>query len=325
MIDLSSYAQGDGSDETAAIQAAIDAVPYGGVLYVPTAPLWYGYTYLVVAKPMTVRGDGWAMSQNSAGFGSANWQAVRGSVLRSMVTAPGPTLLLRQPSTNTLQFNLQDLAVVGPGAGQSTGVEYGGADGGVHDGGCSSHWHNVLIGNFYKDLALWSVEQCGFYDLRLRGCQYGLDILSTACNANWFVGLEVQSAGVVGVRFLEPGNGNTMLGGLFQGNLGDSIRLGGQRNRVLHCWFENLTATGFDVLLTNGHACLIAWNEDHKRPIRVEGPDSGVNYIIGNNANPDVGPELQIVSTVPGQTVVRDNSHFVLRDDTGRVVPYTMP
>lgn len=56
IINLGDYAKGDGSDETAAIQAAFDAIPsanaehFGAELYIPRPPKFYGFSKTILIQ-----------------------------------------------------------------------------------------------------------------------------------------------------------------------------------------------------------------------------------------------------------------------------------
>jgi hypothetical protein len=181
-------ATGDGStDDTVAIQAAIDAVADGGTVWFPSPAVDYKFSTLTVNKSVTLQGAGWQVRANQA-FGHADWANTtynQGSILRS--TATSGVAITCDTTGEVLPYNLRDIAIIGPGSGTSTGIALGSAS----QGAVMGSWHNVMIANFAKGLNLTGAIDNDFIALRLRGNTTGIEFNADVLQ-NSFFDLEVQ-------------------------------------------------------------------------------------------------------------------------------------
>ena len=204
-------ATGDGStDDTVAIQAAIDAVADGGTVWFPSPAVDYKFSTLTVDKAVTLQGAGWQVRANQA-FGHADWANTtfnQGSILRS--TATSGVAITCNKASEALQYSLRDIAIIGPGSGTSTGILLGGATAPV-----MSQWRNVMVANFSKGVDFTGVIDCSFYDLRVRGNTTGIEFDDDTFQ-NAFYNLEVQKA-TDALVFIGAAQ-NDFFGGLVQGN-----------------------------------------------------------------------------------------------------------
>jgi hypothetical protein len=214
-------AVGDGShNDTTAIQAAITAAGAldgsgnnrNGVVFFP--PLPYGDFYLVtstlqVAITVQLLGAGWFQGDNVT-FGTGNYTGsnVSGSVIKSTVTS-NPAIFCQgsvstaqsgspdyglpaAPGGHTGAFNIQNLCLLGPGSGSSTGIAIGeGASFNV-DG----YVENVQVCNFDIGWAINGVENSVFMNWAARGCNTGVAVGGAGTNACVFIDTEVNWATV---------------------------------------------------------------------------------------------------------------------------------
>src|SRR5262249_319357 len=81
LIDLRAFgAKGDGvTDDTAAVKAAIAAVPRGGALFVPFGKFRIT-SAIAIPRSMMIFGTGWTSPQYQTQFGGAGWSRASGSV-----------------------------------------------------------------------------------------------------------------------------------------------------------------------------------------------------------------------------------------------------
>tara|TARA_R110000737_G_scaffold327196_1_gene341340 strand:- start:869 stop:2344 length:1476 start_codon:yes stop_codon:yes gene_type:complete len=317
-------AVGDGvTDDTAAIQAAIDSVVAGGTLYVPASSGHYLYTSLTIAEAITIAGDGFSADQNSATLGAAKWTdgSMSGSVLRSTSTS-GVAITIGQPSLATLQYNFSNIMLLGSATSAVIGtlklVLFG--DSSQSSGSGSSLWSNVCLGNASILMDADNIEQCLFERVSYRGCATGLRITNTACNANSWRACEWQACSTIGVIFTAAGNGNTFDGDLMQGLGADGMSIMGSGNRVANFWVETLSATGDDFILNNSVSTTIENNYNLKNGITLTGSQCGQNRIINNTANADTSTPLVLGSSGGGVlgNYLENNVDFVLTDNNNK-------
>jgi len=302
----------------AAITLAIAATPEGGTLWVP-ADGTYLFTNLLIDRPITIKGEGWHMDQNSTPFGAAKWLTdPKGSILRSTSTV-STAIIIGKPNIITLQYPFKDIAIVGPGTGTSAGFVLGNSA--TNSGSLSTIWTNVLIGNFSIPIKADNIEQCLFTRVVHRGCNIGIDIINTACNANSWRDCEWQACDVAAVKFSVAGGGNTFDGGLSQGNGADGFILTGIKNRIHNIWMEQLNATGFDVKLLNGSIdCEVIGNNNLKNGIKIEGAATQRNVIKHNAANAATSTVITIDAAVTLPNYLEFNTEFTVTDNGGKAV-----
>jgi hypothetical protein len=246
-------ATGDGStDDTDAIQDAIDACSEGGTVFFPYGD--YKYTTLTISKTITLLGVGWHTSVQAA-FGNAGYATgVLGSVLRSTTTS-GTNTIVCQTTGKAPRF--EKLAIVGPGSGTSTAIAFGSSTNYQVWG----RWCDVFIANFYQGVVLTNVEDWTFDSLRLRGISTNALLLQDGgvadpnTNQNVFINYEAQYCGT-GIKFTEAIT-NRFVGGLLQNNTRDIIfkasLLGSVTNTSFDgVWFEGTSTPPIEWDLTDG-------------------------------------------------------------------------
>lgn len=247
-------AKGDGvTDDTVAIQAAIDALPKGGRLLLTSNT--FLYTELTIDNSITIAGQGWycSIKENFGNPGYLLEASMRGSVLRSTKTAAGPSII-SQTSNNGPRF--EGVAVIGPGTGLSRAISFGAGDSYQILG----KWDDVLFANFYQGVVMANVEDYTFDTLRIRGMSTeGLLLESGVAGTNVtqdvFLNLEIQKCGT-GIKATEAA-GCQFYGGLLQGNdigleLAPSAdgRVGGLKFEGF--WYETNMVVDTRLDLTNG-------------------------------------------------------------------------
>ncbi len=244
---------GDGvTDDTAAIQAAIDAVEGegGGIVFFP--PGYWRFSEITIPKGVTLAGVGWDCGATQAPFGDATWEdftRFKGSVLISTATE-GAGISVSSPG-NTNVF-IRDLLILGPGSGDSSGVLLGESVA-SNKGVIGGEVNNVMVANFATCWDLRFVLDCTFISLRARGCEVGFS-LSETTNQNVFVNTEVQFSEVDAILLDESG-GNVFYGGLLQnisGTAGVRIATPGELNTFDGFWCEAFAAGVWCFLLEAG-------------------------------------------------------------------------
>jgi hypothetical protein len=237
-------AKGDGrTDDTRAIQAAIDATLPAGLLRFPNGT--YRFRSLRVIRPITLEGTGWSTVVTGGRMGDHGWlgPGSRGSILRSTVT-DGAALTLGSLTT-VYAFNIRDLALIGPGTGASVGI----ALGSPKSNSDRNNWNNVLVANFSVGAIFVGVEDSTFIGLRFQGDGFGLKLLQNS-TANTFVNAEFVGDGFG--LFLSGAALNTFLGGDFQAD--DTavwILANAESIAFESIWFEQIRANAFNLETTD--------------------------------------------------------------------------
>ena len=183
-----------GTNDTDALQAAINATPRGGTLFLP--PGTFEVTTLTVPTQIKIKGSGWGRSgsasygvrppYNSAGYGV---DALRhGTVIRS--TATTGTALALGTSAREIEAGwvLEDLIIQGPGSGSTVGLSL--------DTVLESSVRNVCIANFSVGLkGLGGNNENNFHDLPIWACETGIQSLVHNNNDWRFFGLTIHNCG----------------------------------------------------------------------------------------------------------------------------------
>ena len=238
-------ATGDGvTDDTVAVQDAIDAAPVGSTVFFPAGT--YKVSSLDLDKNVTLLGVGWRV-QVSQAFGHASYT--------DPLNFDGSVLLVTDTTGYGLDVNatasrrvwLRHLAIIGPGSGTSTGLRCGNASS-MHGG-----LENVGIYNFATLLEAPFLISAAIYDLHLRGCQTGIYApAGGSCNANTWINTDIGFSSSYAIR-IDAGLVNTFQGGTLQNisgtagayTVGDSTHFSG--------WYsEAVTATNSFVLAGTG-------------------------------------------------------------------------
>jgi hypothetical protein len=203
-------AEGDGlTDDTTAIQAAIDAAPAGSTIFAPTGK--YVISTLSITKPLTMKGEG-VTWRGTGTFAHASWaELTRGDGTLFISSATSGAALTYAPSPDSGQVDLQDFGIIGPGSGTSTGLS-------MPAGPARNNLRNVMLGNFSIGLNMACLQN-QIVSLSIRGCSVGLTFGSGA-NANTFIGTDVVAC-VIGIQNGTGGStgatGNVFHGGAIQG------------------------------------------------------------------------------------------------------------
>lgn len=236
-------AVGNGTtDDTAAIQAALNFAQNGQSVYFPTGY----YLFSSVSKIGTVRlvGDGFTNALQ-APFGDSEWSNkgnFSGSVLIS--TATSGTAISMGDAVDTAGplwiFQMQDLMIVGPGTGASTAIKF--------TRGVGHYVQNVLMANFKVGLDLESCQDGTYNKIAAKGCDTGVYLSgSITSNQSVFYNPEIQSYAQYGMRIVSAAL-VSVFGGLFQDAKGSGIGIkteasSGSNNVFKAVWFESTVGT----------------------------------------------------------------------------------
>lgn len=212
-------------DSTANINAAIAATAEGGRLFFPSGT--YKFSTLVLEKGITLRGDGWFNNIN-AEFGHAQWSTLTtgygGTVLKSTATS-GRAIWA---ATAGQRYKFRDLMLLGPGTGDSNGIEIGTAAIGITNP-CISE---VLVANFGgTGYRFYFTQEAMLTAPSSRANRIGFRF-SDASNNNWTVGAEVQFSDTYGIILDTATSSNHFYGGLIQNSTGYGIHTAGNN----HCF-----------------------------------------------------------------------------------------
>ncbi len=205
------------TDDTAAITAAVTAVPDYAELVVPLGVCKSSTSVVLAGKPLTIRGYGWRMNANHP-FGNAVWNdasAITGSVIRFTAATHG--IDLQRNATAYTRAIIRDLALWGPNTGVTTGlrVNLGGTGGGEY---IQNIIENVAIAAFYETLSVGALYYSTIRDNHFRGMHTGIICgsigpIDTAFQ-NQFLNNRLENFHI-GIQF-EKCNGNTFSSGLLQ-------------------------------------------------------------------------------------------------------------
>lgn len=255
-------AKGDGvTDDTAALQAAINATPAGGTVIFPARPCGSPYVITAPIHPLVgtngqtahLLGQGWNSIVNDVfgGTGPSSWPTLNnhcGSVIYQK-TAGQDGIDLGVAATQAAPYFVRDLMILGPGSGVSSGIAMGKPG---SFGTPASHLENILIADFAVGLQLNNTEDSGFYDLRTRGCSNGIVASTLPSNQNNFYNLECNTDTQC-VNWQSSGDTNNFFGGLVQNATlaGFIFGAGIQNSSIIGFHFENTSMTN-DGIQING-------------------------------------------------------------------------
>jgi hypothetical protein len=201
--------------ETVLFQAAIDDSPAGGAVHVPERYWKVG----ALQNPRQIRlfGDGW-WSNHLAAYGVGGWLVPSnhgGTVIFS--TAPG--IALNHDALSGSRFNVDHLALIGPGTAGSVGVKLGTATRYSLD----NRWDDVLIANFDKGLDFYFAMGGQYDNVKVRGTNTFALSLADFCNATLWNNYHQEYTGVDGVIF-GAGGPHKFVGGISQNIVGTGFR-----------------------------------------------------------------------------------------------------
>lgn len=229
-------------DCTSAFQAAMDACPDGGTVFIP-AGKYKITTAISTSKAVQLAGEGFT-NATQAPFGDAAWADTTkfsGTVLVSTQTS-GAIFSIGDPAVNQC-FQVSNLMLVGPGTGTSTGFQF------LRSVGSSIN--NVLVCNTYKGFNANNVQNTSYTKLAAKGCQIGITLGGTiTSNQTVFVNPEFQSYGNYGIENLAASE-TVVFGGVFQDGRGTGIGYY-NTNDSSYCtlnsvWFESFSPTCYGV------------------------------------------------------------------------------
>lgn len=229
-------------DCTTAFQAAIDACPDGGTVFIPVGK--FKLTAAIsTSKAVHLVGAGFTNAV-SAPFGNSAWNDTTkfgGTVLLSTQTS-GAIFSIGDPAVNQC-FTVSNLMLVGPGTGTSTAFQFLRSVGSCID--------NVLVCNTYKGFNANNVQDTSYNKLATKGCQIGITLGGTiTSNQTVFVNPEFQSYENYGIENLAAAV-VAIFGGLFQDGRGVGIGYYNSPNSSFctlnSVWFESFSPTCFGV------------------------------------------------------------------------------
>ena len=241
VVNVKDYgARGDGvTDDTAAIQAALDATPVGSTTFFPNGN-YKATATLTRRRGRRIQGSGYLVRVDAlTGYNSVGYSDlanITGAVIRSTVTT-GTALTLEVGAYNQGGCPIDGLILVGPGSGTSTGYDEGDGTRAVLD----AHGGQFAVHNFSIGVRLAVVENSSWESLVIRACATAGSFI-TDTNANVLrVDISCCSNGLT----LDTTTvNNTLIGFIAQNNLNTSIYINGYGNKLVAPYFENSASVG---------------------------------------------------------------------------------
>lgn len=188
VINVLDYgAKGDNAtDDTAAIQAAIDVAGPGGTAYFPPGKRFYCATTLNLNNGQILRGGGYYINRDfvatiGMAAGYLDTSMIVGSVIRSGVTAGDAIAHVK--TTIHAGGGIRDLAIIGPGSGTSNGVNFGSA---TPRAVIAPVYRNVLVCNFATGLKMLHVNEGEFTSMLVKGCTTAISCVDDVNDVGWF-------------------------------------------------------------------------------------------------------------------------------------------
>lgn len=232
-------ARGDAfTNDTVAIQKAIDAAGPGGSVFFPVGEYLCGT--LTISKGQFLIGSGYYIMRDATDvFGTSPWNNtanMHGTIIRSTVTS-GEAIYHMDPVTHT-GGGISNMMVVGPGSGTSVGIRIG-RDTPSVKAVIAPEYSNVLVANFATGYSMWHVNEGRFYSLSIRGCTKAVSFVHDV-NSNSWIGLNMQRVtdGVV----MESGGfcySNTFVSPIVQNWTGTAWIVRGFSNTWLSSYHES--------------------------------------------------------------------------------------
>lgn len=238
-------------DDQPAFVAALAAAGTGGTVFVPKGNYRLDST-LTLGAAQTIQGCGFYINRDAdnSGFGNAAYATQSnyiGTILRSTVTS-GSAILHVNTSVHS-GGRIENLALIGPGTGTSTGI-YMGQDTPTIRAVLKAQYRNVLIANFATGLAGYHVNEASFYDLMIRACTKAISAIGDFNNIGWY-GLDIQRCSQGWVCEVQANNDyriidNVFVSPIIQNVTNEGFVIRGESNVLLAPYFENAgTSTTF--------------------------------------------------------------------------------
>jgi hypothetical protein len=320
------------TDDTTAIQAAITAAGNGGTVWFPRGN--YVISTLTLAAGQTLRGSGWyCVRDGMVDFGHAGYASttlLQGTILRS--TATTGQAILHVNSGTHVGGRIEDLALIGPGSGTSTGV-YMGQDTPSIRAVIRPQYRNVMIGNFSIGLAGYHVNEASFYDLTIRGCTKAISALGDFNNIT-FVTLDIQRC-VQGVVYEVQANNNyrclanAFIAPICQNVSGEGFVLRGESHNLVAPYFELVgTSTNF-IDIVDAKYCVVQTPTIHgagTRNLNIAAASqmNEVRNLLTNASTftvTNAGYGSVITGTLVGVTDTGSNSHLIDQNNATHQAP----
>jgi hypothetical protein len=317
-------AVGDGvTDNTTALQAAIDATSVGGTLYIPAASNHYVFTTLTISESISIVGDGWNSIPNAV-FGAADWNTASnntGSILRS--TATSGNAITVSSLASYISFNFRNFGLLGPGSGTSIGIKIGNPTVAcVRD-----NITNILVANFYKGVSWVHTYEAHVQTMNIIACTYGLEIPYISGGGifsdNHFFRCQFQNCyygTIIGLASAVNFTGclwqNNDQGFRLESNGAsiESITVDGQS------WFENVGGVDLSIDTTNGsmkHIIFRDYRSSGASAINIGGV-SAINYLTFENVYSS-GNALTIPS-IAQNTIIKNCEFLSITDNSKRAL-----
>ena len=233
------------ADSTVAMTAMIAAVPDGTLIQFPAGVFTFSAFTVPSTKTVHIRGVG-GITYMKAAYANAAWLVnanFAGTVLRFTATSGYNVQLCPTNAGVYCASDMDDLMMIGPGSGTSTGLYMGNGSGlSVYN----TQFRNLILANFAEGFHCAWCEGNSFYSLQLigNGTAGGL---SAYTNSNSFYGTQIQF-NTLGMMLGGQANGNKFYGGSAQQNGDQAFNLGNGSvqvygNLIDGFWFENPAAT----------------------------------------------------------------------------------
>ena len=298
-VDFGVAADG-ATDDTEAMQDAIDATANGGTLRLPVGLILITST-LTRTTPITIVGSGPPSSLVRDVFGGGGYSSlsVQGTALLSTESS-GTVLALGDTSGG--HYSLRDLAVLGVGGTGRTTVGINATGGG---GAFIADFDHVMVSNMKTGIAcLDTCEDGRFGGLLLYGNDVGF-WGDGDTNSNVFTGIDCAANNVCGHIL---GSTNTFVGGTVQGTIQYGFRVQNGENHFSDIYFEDNVAVGAAISLEKASSWVLT------------NLDAGTDVITLDAAAP--ADDTQVYLWVDGSTsalpaAVSEGTAYFVDDSSG--------
>lgn len=226
-----------GTDNTTAVQGAIDFAPEGSSVHIPDG--YFSFTTVSNINAVRIIGTGFNCEVRDV-QGGADWTDTTlfsGSVL---ITTSGTGFGIHLGETARKQsFQLEDFMIIGEGVNTTRGIEL--------ERGGGSYIKNVLAGNLGIGFDIDSCQDSTFIKCSDRACDIGMQFGgATTSNQTVLHNCEHQDWTTYGVNLVAAAL-FCQYGGLYQagrGGYGLKISATSSKSLVSGTWFENFNSLG---------------------------------------------------------------------------------